>query len=111
MAYDPTLADRIREILGSRKALLERSRYGGLVFLLDGRACCGVVKDALIVRVRPDELPEALAQPFARAFEAAGKPVKGMVYVTPGGLQTHGALKTWVDRGLRFARTPPAGKR
>jgi hypothetical protein len=32
----------------------------------------------------------------------------GMVYVAPAGVRTAGALRKWIERGIRFAETLPA---
>lgn len=44
MAYDETLASRIRDVLASTPGVSERKMFGGLAFLIDGRMCCGVVE-------------------------------------------------------------------
>jgi hypothetical protein len=47
--------------------------------------CCGVVGDDLMVRVGPDDYDEALAERHARPMDFTGRPLKGMVYVSPSG--------------------------
>lgn len=46
--------------------------FGGLTFLRDGRMCCGIVGDDLMVRVTADEMPPALSHPRAVAAGDAG---------------------------------------
>ena len=55
MAYDETLAARIREGLGKRGGMEEKKMFGGLAFLLRGNMCVGVHGNELIVRVDPNE--------------------------------------------------------
>jgi hypothetical protein len=53
MAYDETLADGVRAVLLGDPGLSERKMFGGLAFMLDGRMCCGVVGDELMLRLGP----------------------------------------------------------
>ena len=108
MAYDETLAQRIRELLADKHSVVEKRMFGGIAFMLRGNMCCGIVRDDLMVRVGPERHEEALAQPHARPMDFTGRPMRGMVYVTPEGCRTDEALKRWVEQGLNFAATLPA---
>ena len=108
MAYDEELAERVRRALAGRKGLSEKKMFGGIAYMLRGNMCCGIVKDQLMVRVGPERHAEALAQPHARPMDFTGRPMRGMVYVTPEGCRTDEALKRWVEQGLNFAATLPA---
>ena len=108
MAYDEELAERIRRALAGRQGVSEKKMFGGIAFMLRGNMCCGIVRDDLMVRVGPERHEEALAQPHARPMDFTGRPMRGMVYVTPEGCRTDEALKRWVEQGLNFAATLPA---
>ena len=108
MAYDEVLAERVRRALTGRADLSERKMFGGIAFMLRGNMCCGIVRNDLMVRVGPERHEEALAQPHARPMDFTGRPMRGMVYVTPEGCRTDEALKRWVEQGLNFAATLPA---
>ena len=107
MAYNENLADRIREALAHRKELMEKKMFGGLTFMLGGNMCCGIVNDDLVVRVDPDSYEKALARPHTRPMDFTGRPLKGMVYVGPGGYMTDEELKYWLDQALSFAHSLP----
>src|SRR3989304_10001362 len=107
MAYDEKLAERVRRALTPRESLVEKKMFGGIAFMLRGNMCCGIVRDDLMVRVGPERHEEALAQPHARPMDFTGRPMRGMVYVTPEGCRTDEALKRWVEQGLNFAETLP----
>ena len=107
MAYDETLAQRIRELLADRHSVVEKRMFGGIAFMLRGNMCCGIVRDDLMVRVGPERHEEALTQPHVRPMDITGRPMRGMVYVTPEGCRTDEALKRWVEQGLNFAATLP----
>jgi TfoX/Sxy family transcriptional regulator of competence genes len=103
MAYDETLAARVRTELSDQSGLTAKRMFGGLCFLLHGNMCCGIVGNTLMVRVGPDAYEAALAKPHAREMDFTGRPLRGIVYVAPDGVRTGTALKAWVGRGTAFA--------
>jgi TfoX/Sxy family transcriptional regulator of competence genes len=108
MAFDETLADRIRSVLKRQKVVAERKMFGGLAFLLNGNMCCGVTKDQLMLRLGEEGAAEALALPHARPMDFTGRPMKGMVFVAPAGLASDEDLRGWVKRAVAFVSTLPA---
>jgi hypothetical protein len=60
-----------------------------------------------MLRVGPEQHAEALTQPHAHEMDFTGKPMKGMIYVNPTGLESDDELATWVQRGLAFVSTLP----
>jgi len=109
MAYDETLADRIRRALGPRADVTEKKMFGGLAFLLDGRMFCGILKGDLMVRVGPERHKAALAEAHVRPMDFTGRPMNGYVFVGPGGSRTEKAIKRWVDQGAAFVATLDGG--
>ena len=81
MPYDEKLAGRVRRLLSDRNDVTERTMFGGLTFMIAGHMCCGVNRDELIVRVRPDDVDGALARPmdFTGRPMAAKRVVAGAV--------------------------------
>lgn len=102
MAYDDGLAQRVSEVLIDQDGVVEKKMFGGLVFMVRGHMCCGVMADALMVRVGPDQYEEALKQPFARKMDFTGRPMRGLVTVDALGFETEEDLTAWVQRGLDF---------
>jgi TfoX/Sxy family transcriptional regulator of competence genes len=84
MAYDEALAIRIRQTLRQRVDITERQMFGGLSFLRDGRMCCGIVGNDLVVRVLDREIPSNLSRAHVRPMDFTGKPLRGFVYVGAG---------------------------
>ena len=107
MAYDETLAARVRADLSHRADVAERKMFGGLAFILAGNMCCCVTEHGLMVRVGPDAYEDALAQPHAGLMDLTGRPMKGWVLVDFAGLEAAAALAQWVERGAGFAATLP----
>ncbi len=110
MAYDETLAERVRDALALEPDVSERKMFGGLCFMVGDHMACGVLKEDLIVRVAPEEHDGLVARPHVRAFDFTGRPVKGMVYVGPDATSADGDLRGWIDRAVAHARTRPPKK-
>ncbi|TAJ75361.1 TfoX family protein [bacterium] len=111
MAYDGKLADRIRKALTGQKELTEKKMFGGIAFMLHSNMCCGVLKDDLVVRVSPERYEKALSQPHARPMDFTGRPLKGFVFIGPGGCRTDKALAKWVKQATDFVMTLPRKQR
>jgi TfoX/Sxy family transcriptional regulator of competence genes len=107
MAYDEGLATRVRDVLGDRPGLVEKTMFGGLAFLVHGNMACGVRGDDLMVRVSPEVADAALAEPGVRPFDMTGRPMKGWLLVTPDGHAEDDDLRRWVDRSLAHAGSLP----
>jgi len=70
MAFDESLAARIRDALARKKGVEEKKMFGGICFLLNGNLLVGVWKDSLIARLGPDEGEAALREPHVRGVLA-----------------------------------------
>lgn len=104
MAYDEALADRVRGQLAGESGVTAKAMFGGLAFLLGGNMAVGIRGEELMVRVGPDGVDDALAQPHARQSYMGERPMKGWILVAPEG---HAQLGDWVRRGVAFARSLP----
>jgi len=108
MAYDETLAQRIRLLIKNGHGFSERKMFGGIAFLHAGRMCCGVLDSNLVARLSAEECTEALKRPQVRPMDFTGKPLKGFLYVGPTALRSETALRSWVDQCVTFVKTLPA---
>jgi TfoX/Sxy family transcriptional regulator of competence genes len=106
VAYDEDLADRVRAVLPEGGTVTERQMFGGLAFMLGGHMFCGVVKDSLMVRLGTDVAESALDRPHVRPMDFTGRPMKGMVFVGPGGLHDP-ELREWVSAAAAFTSALP----
>ena len=107
MAFSEALAERIRQRLARRKNVEQMKLFGCVGFLLNGNMLVGVWKDALIVRLGPDEGDEALWEPHVKEFDITGRPMKGWVLVESGGVQNDDQLKGWIQRAVKFVGKLP----
>ena len=105
MAYDETLAGRVRAVLQSDKDIEEKHMFGGIGFLLHGNMACGVHKDWLIIRIGKDRYQESLSLPYVREFDLTGRAMTGWIVVEPEGYHDDVELEEWIQAGLDFAAT------
>lgn len=110
MAYDEDLAERVRRELGGDATLGERKMFGGLAFMLGDHMCCGIVGDRLMLRLGAELAEQALTRPHVHPMDFTGRPMTGMVYVSPEGLSGP-ALGGWVEQAASYARSLPPKKR
>jgi TfoX N-terminal domain len=68
MAFDESLAQRIRDALARMKSIEEKKMSGGICFPLNGNMLVGVWKDGLIVRLGPEQGDEALLESIRRRW-------------------------------------------
>jgi hypothetical protein len=108
MAYDESVARRVREALGKSGETAEKKMFGGIAYMVRGNMCCGVIGDRLMVRVGPGGYEAALSRPHAKPMDFTGRPMKGFVYVEPAGFASAGDLKSWLAIAVDFVRTLPA---
>jgi TfoX/Sxy family transcriptional regulator of competence genes len=108
MAYDETLAERVREVVRDMRGTTERKMFGGLAFMLRGNMFVGILEQSLMARVGPENYERALASPGAREMAFTGKPMRGYVFVDPAGVKSAADLKHWIHLCADFAATLPA---
>lgn len=107
MAFDVTLAARVRGILSPAAGFSEKKMFGGLCFLIHGNMCCGVLKDELVLRLEPERAEKLLRRPHTRPMDFTGRPLKGFVFIEAGGLRTARQLSAWVAMARSFAQGLP----
>jgi hypothetical protein len=107
MAFDETLAGRIRDTLARKRGNHEKKMFGCICFFHNGNAMAGVWKDSLIARLGPDKGEAALLEPHVLAFDITGKPMRNWVVVEPEGVEDDEQLAGWIERAMKFVKTLP----
>ena len=107
MAFDETLAERIRRGLARRKSIEEKKMFGGVGFLLNGNMLVAVWKESLIVRLGDEQGEEALKEAHVKEFDITGRAMKGWVLVGPEGIEDDEQLKGWIQRAMKFVGKLP----
>ncbi|MEW6155970.1 MAG: TfoX/Sxy family protein [Verrucomicrobiota bacterium] len=108
MAYDETLAARVRALLNQKSGYAEKKMFGGLCFLLNGNMCCGVLKNELVLRLEANRAAQILNQPHTKPMDFTGRPMKGFLFVEPSGLASDEQLQRWVSESVQHAQSLPA---
>lgn len=108
MAFDETLAARIRKSLARKRGIEEKTLFGCFCLLLNGNVLVGVWKNSLIVRLGDEQGEEALLEPHVRPFDITGKAMKGWVVVTPESIEADDQLRGWIQRAVKFVGKLPA---
>jgi len=109
VAYDEILADRIREIVESEPGLTEKRMFGGLAFLINGNmAVSASGQGGMLLRCNPADTESLVERPEASRFVMRGREMDGWLRVDQTALTTKRQLKSWVSRGVSYARSLPA---
>ena len=105
-AASDLMGERLRPLLGG---LVEKKMFGGLGFMLNGNMLAGTTaKGALLVRVDPARMDEALRRPGAYAMHMGDKVMTGFIAVDPGALPDAVAIKDWIAYARAYVETLPA---
>lgn len=108
MAYDPELADRIRDLIEPVPAVTERKMFGGLSFLVSGNlALTASAKGGLLVRVGPELRDRLVDDDAVRQARIGSRDMAGWVQVAAAHVEDDTRLREWVSRGVEFARSLP----
>jgi TfoX/Sxy family transcriptional regulator of competence genes len=106
MVYDEHLAERVRELIAAEDGITEKRMFGGLAFLVDGKMAVTVSRvGGLMLRIDPDDTPKLLQRDHTDPFVMRGREMTGWIRVDSNGVRTKRQLQSWVERGLRYART------
>ncbi len=113
MAFDETLADRIRAVLDGRRDVVEKRMFGGVAFMVRGHMSCGIVGSSLMVRVDPEKAGRFLREAAVRPMDFTGRPMRGFLFVDPPGIASSASLRKWIGRATAHAEAKPrkAGKK
>ena len=108
MDYDEELADRIRELVAGEKGVSEKRMFGGLAFLVRGNmAVAASGQGGLLVRVDPKQTDRLTRSTHVAPMVMRGRPMDGWLRVDTAGVRTTRQLRTWVDRGVGYAKSLP----
>ena len=108
MAYDEDLADRIRELIAAERGVDQKRMFGGLAFLINGNMSVAVSRQGgLMVRIPPVETEKLLARDHVEPMIMAGREARGWLRVSSDGVKTKRQLRSWVTRGVDYAKSLP----
>jgi TfoX/Sxy family transcriptional regulator of competence genes len=110
MAYDETLANRVRQALAGRN-VEEKYMFGGVCFLVNGKMCVTVGKDRLMCRIDPAFHEAALAKQGVQTVVMRGREYKGYVYIPEESIQSQRDFEYWINIALEYNAIAKSTKR
>jgi hypothetical protein len=93
--------------LHSRTDVVEKPMFGGLTFMVNGKMCCGVIKDELMIRLSPATTLTELASPHARVCDFTRRPMAGFFIVGSQGCRDERSVGRGVRRALDYVLSLP----
>jgi hypothetical protein len=105
MAYNETLAERIRESLTSFNDVKERRMFGGLAFMVNGKMTITVNNrpdHVMMVHIDPLLHEEALKRKGAATAIMRGKEYKGWIFLTEDAITSDEDFDYWISLGSAF---------
>ena len=107
MAYDPGLAELMRDDLADISGISEKKMFGGIAFMLHGHMVCGVHQGGGMFRIGKDAETEALAIEGAGPMMFTGKRMGGLIDVSDDALADDDRRAAWMAMALAHARSLP----
>jgi hypothetical protein len=104
MAYDHSLAVRVREYLSEIEELQveEKAMFGGLAFMINDKMCINVGDNQLMCRFDPELTEEISARRGFLPMIMKGREYKGYCYVDPIGYKSKKDFEFWINLCLDF---------
>ena len=104
MAYDLTLAERVREYLAKfpKLKMEEKKMFSGLTFMVNGKMCICVTGENLMCRFDPVLTSKIVVKKGVLPVIMKGKEYPGYCSVEPTGFKSQKDFEFWVHLCLDF---------
>lgn len=113
MAYNNLLANRVRAYLSTYEGISieEKSMFGGLAFMVNGKMCVNVSGERLMCRFNPKLHEEIAEHIYFETMVMNGKVYRGYGYIHPDGFKNEKDLYYWIELSLAFNEEAKASKK
>jgi TfoX/Sxy family transcriptional regulator of competence genes len=111
MVYDQQLADRIRKTLADQKDVEEKTMFGGVCFMVNGKMCVCVGNDEMMCRIGPEKAAEIVESDGCRPMVHNGRLMKGFVFLSPEVYKNKKDFDRWITLCLEFNKIAKASKK
>lgn len=111
MTDNEQLRDRVREALGHLEDVVEKTMFGGVCFMVNGKMCMGVSNRGLMCRVGTDRFDEAVERNGARPMMMKDRVMNGYIFVDETGYKSKKDFDYWVKLCLDFNPLAKAAKK
>ncbi|SCB57777.1 TfoX N-terminal domain-containing protein [Rhizobium aethiopicum] len=107
MARDPGLEELLREELGDRPGLSEKSMFGGRAFLLNGNLLCGARSDGMLIRLGKGNDDWALALPGVIQMLMGERVMQGWLRASAEAYGDDALRRRLLDAALAYVESLP----
>jgi TfoX/Sxy family transcriptional regulator of competence genes len=114
MAYNETLANRIRTALQHLINVEEKAMMGGLTFMVNDKMCVGIIKDEMMCRLEPTLHDTLIEKTGCRTMDFTKRPMKGYVMIDDTAMKFQKDFEYWIGLSLDFnirAKAAPKKKK
>ena len=111
MAANEALADRVRAALKRAAQFEEKTMFGGIAFMVQGKLCVTVGRDRLMCRIDPAAHETALVRGGCRTVVMKGRQYRGYVYVDAKAVKSWSDLDYWIGLSLDYNGKAKASSR
>jgi TfoX/Sxy family transcriptional regulator of competence genes len=111
MAFDETLANKVREALVNMENVSEMIMFQGLCFMVNDKMCVCVRNNELICRLDPEKAEIELEKGNSRQMINNGKVIKGYIFVDENGYRNPEDFNRLIRLCLAFNKVAKASKK
>ena len=111
MAYNETLANRIRTSLEHLSNVEEKKMIGGLTFMVNDKMCVGIIKDEMMCRIDPALHESLVEKRGCRTMDFTKRPMKGYVMVDDTGMSAKKDFDDWIGLCLAYNKQAKSSKK
>lgn len=108
MAYNETIALKLRESLHDRTAFTEKGMFGGICFLVDDKMCVctktdkATGEDRLLCRISDADYAREIETADVSPMQHGKTAMRNFVYVSENGFRSKNKLDAWVEMCLKY---------
>jgi len=111
LASEAALYDRVIASIGIQPRVEERRMFGARAFVINGKLCCSVRGNRIMVRVDPALHETLLTRDGVRPLTMNGHTYPGWLIVQATALRTKRQLDRWIGLALEYNPRAPASKK
>ncbi|TCD10783.1 TfoX family protein [Pedobacter frigidisoli] len=111
MRYNEHLAARVAEKLEHLADVEGKEMFSGLVFMVNGKMCIGVMKDKLMLRINPASIAALEDKDGWEQMTMRTKAMNGYILVSEDVLIRNEDLDFWIELALEFNPLAKASKK
>ena len=112
MAFNESLANRVREMIAlTHKKVEEKRMFGGLCFMVNGKMCVGVEAERMMVRFDPAMMEDVFEKDGVTPMDFTKKIMKGYAFVDIATLNSNKKLAYWIELALEYNKIAKASKK